>query len=339
MLFAENLCLQNIANASFRIIDERLNNADCVKGVTHRPWDEAWDKAKVPDEERKVKYVVLHYTVCPTVESTYATFNRNGVSSHFVIDVDGTTYCAVDPDTDIAYHAGESYWQNDKSLNSSSVGIEHVNPGFVTDDEIQRMVGTPIYQNIEGRFGRPVQLTGDKTRHWFSFSEDQFNASAQFTRSTQGKFKIPGFAVLTHADIAPGRKSDIGPMYPYKRAFEEYGAGFYPTETHQVVASTIETLSDEVFPGIMRAIGYVQPNTPSGQKEVITAYQLHFSTENISGELQFTTKINLLRHAISLFGHVDLITGTKDEFFRTEFVNLRNQYPELDMVMREHISG
>jgi len=64
--------------------------------------------------------IVLHCTAGPTASSAINTFKAsvapNRVSSHFVIDVDGTVYQLVDVER-TAWHASE--------VNSRSVGIEH----------------------------------------------------------------------------------------------------------------------------------------------------------------------------------------------------------------------
>src|SRR3546814_20785823 len=50
------------------------------------------------------------------------------VSSHYVVEEDGTVYRLV-PEDRRAWHAGVSYWQGRRGLNDVSIGIEIVNPG------------------------------------------------------------------------------------------------------------------------------------------------------------------------------------------------------------------
>ena len=54
-------------------------------------------------------------------------FNSN-VSCHYYITKSGKLIQMV-PDLYVAWHAGESYWGNDKSINYNSIGIEISNPG------------------------------------------------------------------------------------------------------------------------------------------------------------------------------------------------------------------
>src|SRR3546814_13302547 len=50
------------------------------------------------------------------------------VSSHYVVEEDGTVYRLV-PEDRRAWHAGVSYWQGRRGLNDVSIGIEIVNHG------------------------------------------------------------------------------------------------------------------------------------------------------------------------------------------------------------------
>ena len=46
-----------------------------------------------------------------------------GVSAHYLVDEDGTTYQLVDEEMR-AWHAGKSRWRGIKDVNSASIGIE-----------------------------------------------------------------------------------------------------------------------------------------------------------------------------------------------------------------------
>ena len=76
-----------------------------------------------------VDILVLHYTELPLKESL--DILRDGarelrVSSHYVLDLDGTAYRLV-PEDRTAWHAGKSWWRGRESLNATSIGIEIVN--------------------------------------------------------------------------------------------------------------------------------------------------------------------------------------------------------------------
>ena len=79
--------------------------------------------------------VVVHWTVIPTMEATFNTFNPStlpnaradiqsagalNVSSQFLVDIDGTIYRLM-PETTMARHV--------IGLNHCAIGIENVGPG------------------------------------------------------------------------------------------------------------------------------------------------------------------------------------------------------------------
>lgn len=81
------------------------------------------------NQDNRIQFVVLHYTNA-SLERSLALLTHGEVSSHYLIgDGPATVYQLVDENRR-AWHAGESQWQGRTWLNSSSIGIEIVNPGF-----------------------------------------------------------------------------------------------------------------------------------------------------------------------------------------------------------------
>src|SRR4051812_434763 len=85
---------------------------------------------KAVDGNAAVRHLVLHYTGMASCQDALdrlrdPTFE---VSAHYLIDEDGTVYRMV-PEEMRAWHAGNSYWRGVRDINSTSVGIELVNPG------------------------------------------------------------------------------------------------------------------------------------------------------------------------------------------------------------------
>ncbi len=71
--------------------------------------------------------IVLHTTGGPSAESALSWFDqtKSGVSSHVVIDKDGTVYRVV-PDDRVAWHAGVSKFDGHTDVNKISLGVEMV---------------------------------------------------------------------------------------------------------------------------------------------------------------------------------------------------------------------
>jgi N-acetylmuramoyl-L-alanine amidase len=116
------------------------------------------------------------------------------VSCHYLVDEDGTTYRIV-PDAMRAWHAGVSYWQGERDINSRSIGIEIVNPGH--------------------EFG------------YRAFPEPQMQAVTLLAGRLLEAHAIPAARVLGHSDVAPARKQDPGELFDWKRLAAE-GIGLWP---------------------------------------------------------------------------------------------------------------
>ncbi|TRZ69569.1 MAG: N-acetylmuramoyl-L-alanine amidase [Rhodocyclaceae bacterium] len=139
-------------------------------------------------QDSRVQFLILHYTAGDFPVSL-KTLTEGPVSSHYLVD-DATAgiYRLVDENRR-AYHAGESYWKGSTRLNASSIGIEIVNPGYQD---------TP-----EGRV-------------WFDFPKAQISAVIELVKQVVNQHEIKPERILAHSDIAPQRKVDPGPRFPWK---------------------------------------------------------------------------------------------------------------------------
>lgn len=118
------------------------------KPVVHRSYKKisGFDEKRYPtpnyDRTRKneVKGIVLHHTGEPTVEESLEilTSPERKVSTHVVIDTDGTRYVMADP-TVVTYHAGLSMLYDREHCNYCTIGIEFQGNTLVaplTDEQI-----------------------------------------------------------------------------------------------------------------------------------------------------------------------------------------------------------
>ncbi|MBQ6652796.1 MAG: N-acetylmuramoyl-L-alanine amidase [Prevotella sp.] len=98
-----------------------------------------------PDSVNRVEGVVLHHTAEPTVERSLEVLTspeRGGVSTHVVIDYDGTRYLMFPPEV-VAYHAGFSILNGKERCNYFTIGIEFQGNTLerpLTEDQIQSAV-------------------------------------------------------------------------------------------------------------------------------------------------------------------------------------------------------
>jgi N-acetylmuramoyl-L-alanine amidase len=133
-----------------------------------------------------VTMLVLHYTGMLDAASAIArlTDAEAKVSAHYLVAEDGQVVQMVGEE-DRAWHAGKSYWRGVTDINSSSVGIEIVNPGH--------------------EWGyRP-------------FPEAQMDAVIQLSKKIILRHRITRGNVVGHSDIAPARKEDPGELFPWER--------------------------------------------------------------------------------------------------------------------------
>lgn len=114
----------------------------------------------------------------PAVHPYYQSLQSLKVSAHFFIRRDGSLIQFV-PCSQRAWHAGVSNWQGRERCNDFSIGIE-----------------------LEG---------SDFT----SFSDAQYGALIALTQCLCDHYPVRHIA--GHSDIAPGRKTDPGPYFDWKR--------------------------------------------------------------------------------------------------------------------------
>src|SRR6185312_15289188 len=152
-----------------------------------------WVPSKNHDA-RKPQLIVVHFTDEASVAQslqTLRTRNSGGpVSAHYLIGSDGHIYQLVS-DTLRAWHAGGGRWGTITDVNSASLGIELDNNGHVPFAP----------QQIDSL----VRLLTDLTTRW----------------------QIPRTQVIGHEDLAPARKDDPGPLFPWA-ALAAAGFGLWP---------------------------------------------------------------------------------------------------------------
>jgi len=135
------------------------------------------DCYKISDTEREPRMIVTHWDAALSADSCFNILKRRGISSHFVIDNDGTIYQMVDTN-DIAWHAG--------SVNKHSVGIDFSNAYYTK------------YQKwyIKKGFGRrPVledsMVHGRKMKAHLGYYEVQLEAYKALVKALCTHYDIP----------------------------------------------------------------------------------------------------------------------------------------------------
>ncbi len=223
----------------------------------------------------KPEFIIIHYTAnCSYKESWKAFFNfLLPVSTHYIIGIDGTVIQMV-PESKRAWHAGKSSWQGQDRLNNSSIGIELINPGFSTPGKEPCTKNKNLWNQKTGIFV-PGSLN-----LWYEFSPAQIKSLIELCQVIIKKYDIVPQNILGHSDIAPGRKFDPGPLFPWKK-LAEHGVGVWWDNLKEINFWTIQELQEK-----LKKYGYniqVTGIIDDQSKTVIQAFQMHFEQDNISG--------------------------------------------------------
>ena len=225
-------------------------------------------------DETRIRSIVIHYTQEEDDRSLEVlTAEEYPVSSHYLLSSkeDGKKpkiYQLV-KDEARAWHAGVSGWRNRTNLNDTSIGIEIVYT-IACDDGAKSSYETCTFPDFHPeQIDVLIDLLGDLTKKYPS---------------------IQPLQIIGHSDIAPVRKIDPGPRFPWQYLYSK-GFGAWYDE-----AAMLRYL--DVFKGAMPSpdemnvaledIGYNLDMSfdVDDEKElnyVIKAFQAHFVPHRISG--------------------------------------------------------
>ena len=212
-------------------------------------------------QSSRSRFLVLHYTVADRA-SSIKILTEQQVSAHYLVtdDAKPVIYNLVD-ENNAAWHAGNSSWKNFTQLNNSSIGIEIVNAGWKD---------TP-----NGRVYAP-------------FPQSQIDAIIPLVRDIVTRHHIAPENVLGHSDIAPLRKQDPGPMFPWKQ-FADAGLVVWPDASRVAAVTPIfQTQLPDVawYQKKLATWGYglVQSgNLDEQTRTVLSAFQMKYRPANIDG--------------------------------------------------------
>lgn len=212
-------------------------------------------------QSSRVKFVVLHYTAINLPQSIKV-LTQQTVSSHYLLTDEAVpvVYGLVD-ETRQSNHAGVSNWKNYTLLNGSSIGIEIVNPGFT-----------------ESPAGRV----------WYPFPQAQVDRLIVLLQDIVKRHNIPPENILGHSDIAPQRKQDPGPLFPWNQ-LARHGLVAWPDAAKVAAARPVyDLMLPDVawFQARLATVGYAVPQTglfDDATRNVIAAFQMKYRPLTIDG--------------------------------------------------------
>lgn len=177
--------------------------------------------------------VVLHYTAMASAPAALERLcseeppeGLGPVSAHYLVSERGEVWQMV-READRAWHAGAGNWRGCEDVNSHSVGIELANDGTAP------------------------------------FAEPQMAALEALLPGIMARWGIGAGGVIGHSDMAPGRKTDPGPRFDWRRLARR-GLALWPDDA-----------PEGDFAADLAAIGY---RLPEGAEEALLrdAFRLRF---------------------------------------------------------------
>ncbi|MGL9774340.1 MAG: N-acetylmuramoyl-L-alanine amidase [Sodalis sp. (in: enterobacteria)] len=226
------------------------------------------------EQDERVRFLIFHYTAADDKKSLRL-LTHGSVSAHYLIPFNLEQFkgkpvvLQLVPENKRAWHAGVSGWGGRNNINDTSIGIEIVNDGF--------------HETAAGR-------------QWLPYHKEQMVLAARLARDTVARYQIKPQNVLAHSDIAPLRKTDPGPQFPWQ-AMAQQGIGAWPDAAtvtkylhgkHRWAAGDVAAIQQA-----LAAYGYTIPQTGKMDPEtrrVISAFRMHFRPSNITGVADMETE-------------------------------------------------
>jgi len=237
----------------------------------------------------RIQHLVLHFTSEDFAESLRLLTQKTNrpVSVHYLVPEPGDdTYDGsrlvvhrLVPEELRAWHAGISYWAGADVLNDTSVGIEIVNRSACVNNVPEAEEPTPEEQSCT----------------FFDYPEEQLVLVIELVKDIlERNPEIDPVDVIGHADIAPTRRVDPGPEFPWKRLYDEGIGAWYDNDTamnyRQRFRGGLPAIV-EVQQALNR-YGYAIEATGELDVEtrfVLRTFQMHFRPEITSGEADAET--------------------------------------------------
>lgn len=237
------------------------------------------------NQNSRIDYVVMHATSENFAESVrlLTTKTDTPVSSHYLIPAENdASYNRSQlrlhqfvEEQQRAWHAGPGYWAGQTAFNSRSIGIEIVN-----EFNCETTPETDL-DELECTF--------------LPFEEKQIEMTIDLLRGIQRRYpEIDPLDFVAHSDIVTEWRSDPGPLFPWRRLYEEGIGAWYDEDTKVRYESQFEEQPPDIgeLQAALLQLGYLVE--PTGEFDQLTRYavralQLRFRQADYSGEPDLET--------------------------------------------------
>ena len=240
--------------------------------------------------DERIRHIVIHYTSENFEDSLRLLTEKTiyPVSSHYLIpERDDSTYLPAGlkvhrlvRERDRAWHAGRSSWLGQTDLNYSSIGIELVNLSGC-DQPIQELGNDlDFYENCQFR----------------EFDDRQIELLIKLLKGILNRYpNIEPINIMGHSDIAPSRKVDPGPTFPWRRLHEEGLGIWYDDDDYQHFIKRLRNNRPSIanMQKLLGELGYrldVTGVEDLGSQSVVRAFQMRFREGVYSGFFDLETE-------------------------------------------------
>jgi len=244
------------------------------------------------NQDTRVRVIVIHHT-SEDFQGSYDILTKDSsrpVSSHYLVPEPGDpTYkdkklkvYQLVPEEGRAWHAGASYWAGRTSLNDMSVGIEIVNLTYCHNAEPPAPAGDT---------GQPPA----RICFFPDYPESQLAMVIDLLKGITGRHpEVKPTDIVGHSDIAPQRKIDPGPRFPWQRLYKLGFGAWYDDDT---VVRYWNYFRQEMPPVLtlqtaLHEYGYaieLSGVNDEQSQNVLRAFQMHFRPWLVNSEFDAET--------------------------------------------------
>lgn len=254
------------------------------------------------NQNNRIRFVVLHYTAGNFAQSLQVLTKKSDtpVSSHYLIpesfdasygDKKLQVYQLV-AESERAWHAGESAFEDRQNLNDQSIGIELVNRGHcVSRRPTQQQAEEQQTGHLpaEKQYAEQTQSPQSQLCLTPDFDPAQMQLLALLLKDILKRYPdISPTRILAHSDIAPAKKQDPGARFPWQwLAAQGIGAWYDETTVQFYYQQPVLHNNIRLLQQALKLYGYAIEVTGEHDAQsqlYLGAFQRHFVPEQISGQ-------------------------------------------------------
>jgi len=251
---------------------------------------------------QRIKFLIIHNTADDYQHALQESVDEGGISSHYLLpESHDKTYLNDElkviklvNENERAWHAGNSYWQGRRAINDQSIGIELVNVpkcDRLSQDKTELVRGNDV-ADVASVPLVPMCFFPD-------YDPKQISLLIELLKEVlKTNPDISPTNIIGHSDIAPLRKKDPGPRFPW---FQLYQSGIGAWYEQEAVVKYGQLFSRQM-PNIglvqraLKTYGYDVTETSeldSQTQLVVHAFQTHFIPWKVTDRIDEQTTATL----------------------------------------------